>query len=117
MSVTIDVVVGDRVATVLVTGELDLEHAETLNGALGLACASDVAEVVVDMSRVDFLDSTAVSGLIRCFMRLRDTGRTFRIVGAGSQAVGLFRLTRLDQLLQVSGRQHDGVPSLPGRPA
>jgi anti-sigma B factor antagonist len=116
VSVTIDVVVGDRVATVLVAGELDLGSAATLNEALGLACASDVAEVAIDMSGVDFLDSTAVSGLIRCFMRLRDTGRTFRIEGAGTQAVNLFRLTRLDQLLNVSGRRHD-LRSLPGRPA
>jgi anti-sigma B factor antagonist len=54
----------DRTVVIRLGGELDLYNADEVRSALGDAIASEPARVVVDMSEVEFVDSTALGVLI-----------------------------------------------------
>jgi anti-sigma B factor antagonist len=52
--------------TLKVGGELDIASARELEAELRRACSSGAKEVVLDLSGVDFLDSTGFRALIAC---------------------------------------------------
>jgi len=73
-------------------GELDLYNAEELRGVLGDAIASSPERIVIDMTDVEFIDSTALGVLIEARSKLGrdglalaapqlDTRRTLQVSG------------------------------------
>jgi anti-sigma B factor antagonist len=55
---------------VRLVGELDLYNAPTLRDALGEVCNVGPARVIVDLSAVEFIDSTALGALIEARTKL-----------------------------------------------
>jgi anti-sigma B factor antagonist len=83
--------VGEAVV-VRLAGELDLYNAEDVRTALAEAASSSPARVVVDLSEVDFVDSTALGVLVEARARVGeqrlvlaapqlDTRRTLQVSG------------------------------------
>ncbi len=64
----------DGAAVVRLAGELDLYNAETVRNALAGAAADGPARVVIDLSQVEFIDSTALGVLIEARSKLGTTG-------------------------------------------
>ena len=99
---------GDGVAVVSVSGEIDLSNYEELGDVLGRAAAG-VRQIVVDLSAVDYLDSTGISTLINA---ARDTGAgggRMRLVVPGSSVIrrtlliaDVSRLMPVDETLQAA---------------
>lgn len=60
-----------------VRGELDMNTAPELEGALEQALADDGASIVLDLSECEFIDSTGIALIVRTWQRLdeRDEGR------------------------------------------
>ena len=56
---------GERHVMVL-DGELDIASAQILEDAVSEACSAGAAELVLDMTGVEFMDSTGLRALIRC---------------------------------------------------
>jgi len=95
----------DSVRTVVLAGELDLANATSL--ALELEREPD-GELVLDMSGLEFIDSTGIALLVRTHHRLNgDDIVRFRLVGSTSPAVKrVMSLTGLDaELPSGNGRQ------------
>jgi anti-sigma B factor antagonist len=76
---------GDTCRLVL-TGELDLAGAAALREAVARACASEAKEVILDLRRLEFIDSTGLRELLageavckRHGLRLRLTEGTPRV--------------------------------------
>jgi anti-sigma B factor antagonist len=63
-------------------GELDLYNAPTVRKALVDACADGTQRVVVDLSAVEFIDSTALGVLIEARTRLKNR-RAFLLAAPG----------------------------------
>ena len=57
--------------------------------------------VVIDLSGVDFIDSTGLGVLMGAAKRVRSAGGDIRLVTAGSRLAELIELTRLDRVLDV----------------
>lgn len=57
--------------------------------------------VVIDLSEVDFIDSTGLGVLMGAAKRVRSAGGDIRLVMAGSRLADLIELTRLDRVLDV----------------
>lgn len=53
------------IAVVEVPGELDMSNVEVLNGALKIVLSDETTSCLVDLSGLDFLDSTAINALVR----------------------------------------------------
>ena len=58
-------------------------------------------EVVVDMGRVNYIDSTGITFLIGLYRHLNRQGKGFRITGAKKEIQDLFQIVNLTELFQV----------------
>ncbi|HEY7401335.1 MAG TPA: STAS domain-containing protein [Actinomycetota bacterium] len=83
-----------------VAGELDLYTAPRLREAVVEVTDTGAREVVVDLDRVAFIDSSGLGVLVACLKRLREHDGTFAVVaGESSSLHKLLALTGLDGFL------------------
>jgi anti-sigma B factor antagonist len=92
--------VGD--ATVIgATGELDLHTAPDLDTALKQATEEQVRLLVVDLTGVDFMDSTGLSTIVAAVANARGYGGEVRVVAASEKITKVFVLTGVDQQVGI----------------
>jgi anti-sigma B factor antagonist len=77
---------GDGVAVVSVSGEIDLSNHEELGDVLGRAAAGS-SPVVIDLSAVEYLDSTGISTLVSAARRSAAADGGMRLVVPGSSMI------------------------------
>jgi anti-sigma B factor antagonist len=84
-----------------VVGEVDMASAAQFGSALELVFDGR-RRVVVDLTQVEFFDSSGVAALIRAHRALSERGIEFRVVAPGSGIVRqVFELTQLDAMLVI----------------
>ena len=89
-------------AVVTLSGELDLRSTSLLSGKLEAVEAEAPEVLVLDLSRLQFLDSTGVAVTIGAFTRARDQGRRLVIVPGPPRVQKPFQLAGLDSILEFS---------------
>jgi anti-sigma B factor antagonist len=57
-------------------------------------------KLVIDLSKVDYVDSTGIGIIAYCFGKITQAGATCRVAGAKGLVMDLFRITRLDSVIQ-----------------
>src|SRR3954471_15137947 len=86
----------DGVVVVRLGGELDLYNAHEVRAALADAAASNPQRLVVDLSRVEFIDSTALGVLIEARTKL-DNRRAFLLAAPGAETRRALEVSGLDR--------------------
>jgi anti-sigma B factor antagonist len=95
---------------VVAEGEVDAFAAPDLEAALEDAARR--ANVVVDLERVSFMDSTAL-GLVARAVRLHgEAGGLVRVVLPRGSARRIFEITALDRALPIAASRTEGVAEL-----
>jgi anti-sigma B factor antagonist len=84
-----------------VGGEVDVYTAPRLRERLVELVDGGARHVVVDLVRVDFLDSTGLGVLVGALKRLRAAGGTFSLVCSKEPLLKIFRITALDQVFPI----------------
>src|SRR3954464_15385462 len=88
----------ESTALVTVVGEIDFETAPRFDQALSDAVQDKRTHgMVVDLSGVSFLDSSALNALIRCFERQKLRMEGLCLVARDSRVTTLLEEARLDQ--------------------
>jgi anti-sigma B factor antagonist len=84
------------------SGELDAYDAPALRTAFAEAAASgDGATVVLDLTAVSFLDSTALGTIVGLLRRVRERDGELRVVLPETEARRIFELTSLERSLDI----------------
>jgi anti-sigma B factor antagonist len=91
---------GAGIAVVKPHGELDLASAGMLRDALEQVAA--VERVIIDLSGLEFIDSTGIGVLVAAHQHATDEGRSLAVVKGTGQVAQLLELTGLSQQLSVS---------------
>jgi len=85
-----------------VAGEIDLYTAPRLHGELATALAGGVAvRIIVDMSGVEFCDSTGMNVLLAAQRRARDGGGDLQLAGPRPAVKKVLQLTGLETVFTV----------------
>jgi anti-sigma B factor antagonist len=84
-----------------VGGEVDVYTAPRLRERLIELIDRGARDVVVDLGRVEFLDSTGLGVLVGALKRLRAAGGSFSLVCAKEPLLKIFRITALDQVFPL----------------
>jgi anti-sigma B factor antagonist len=95
-------------AVVALQGELDLYNAQLVRGALEQASGNGVGVVVVDLSRVTFVDSTAMGVLIEGRSRLKDRG-TLVLAAPGLETRRALEVSGLDRHFTIRDTVDEAV--------
>lgn len=91
----------DDRAVVHVGGEIDLATCQQLRDALASLVDGGVDEVVVDLERVTFLDSSGIGVLISTHRRIREHGGSLRLFGPSEKVRRVLELTRVTTVLPI----------------
>jgi anti-sigma B factor antagonist len=86
----------------VVEGEIDIATSSRLIAALNEAVADAVRPLVVDLSAVQFMDSTGLALLLGACRRLRRRGQGFAVVCPSGTLKRVFEVTDLVDILKVS---------------
>jgi anti-sigma B factor antagonist len=76
-------------------GTMDIATSPTVRAALVEAAEHDRHDVIVDLSNLDFLDSTGLGALIGAHKRAKEHGGRVRLVVRDGQILRLLRITGL----------------------
>ena len=88
---------------VVAAGELDLHTAPPLRDHLLGLIEQGTSRLAVDMSKVDFMDSSSLGGLITCLKRLRERDGQLALVGLDGPPMKVMTLTGLDRVFELVG--------------
>jgi len=91
---------GER-TIVHVGGEIDVYTAPQLRRRLDEPIQAGCKDLVVDLGRVTFLDSTGLGVLVGRLKMVRSQGGRMRIVGATDRVLKVFTITGLDRVLEM----------------
>jgi anti-anti-sigma factor len=86
---------------VALVGELDLSTVAKVQEELRRVEASAPATLVVDLSKLTFLDSTGLRCIVTADERARTDGRRIVIVRGPDAVQRVFAITRLDERLEM----------------
>lgn len=87
--------------TVKLEGSCDLATAPRLRQALHALVPPDVDEVVLDVSELDFVDSTGLGVVLGAMRRLREGGGSLSIAGAHGIVRRVLEITDLDKVIPL----------------
>ena len=106
---SIHVHVLDDIEVFELTGSLDIATSPTVRAALTSASERGGHQLIVDLTQVDFLDSTGLGALIGGQRRAREFGGEVRIVAKEGQILRLLRITGLLKVFSVYPTLEDAV--------
>ncbi len=82
-------------------GSLDVATAPTVRAALLDATQANQHRLIVDLTHVEFLDSTGLGALIGCNKRAQEANGELRVVVGNGQILRLLRITGLLSVLSA----------------
>jgi anti-sigma B factor antagonist len=99
----------DEVAVVAVTGYVDFDVAPRLKRGLVECIDAGSRHVVVDLSAVGFIDSTAIGVLVGALKRLQESGGSLVAVCTNENVESIFELVGLDELISLHRSRDDAI--------
>jgi anti-sigma B factor antagonist len=97
----IEIVLDGDTAVVRLHGELDLASAQALSARLQEAGAAGPAAIVIDLSELEFMDSTGLRSILMARERCDRIGQRFAIVPGGRQVARLLEIARVEDYLDL----------------
>ena len=99
LSLSTRTVAGRRVLEI--GGEIDVYTAPQLRERLIALVEAGDRQVIVDLARVEFLDSTGLGVLVGALKRLRGVEGELTLVCAQERLLKIFRITGLDRVFRL----------------
>lgn len=90
-------------AVVTATGELDLYTAPRLQTALAGLLRDQADHVIVDLSGIEFCDSTGMNVLLAAMKRLKEQGGAFELAAPRPAVKRILQVTGLDTVFTIRG--------------
>jgi anti-sigma B factor antagonist len=99
----------DRGAIVVaLSGDVDLESSPRARTLL-LDCVGRKQPVLVDMSKIAYIDSSGVASLVEAFQSARKAGTRFALVSVSEAALRVLQLARLDKIFAIHASLEDAL--------
>jgi anti-anti-sigma factor len=91
-------------AVITISGRLALGgETEKLNAAVNGLLQKNQKKFVLDISALDYVDSSGVGMLVSCLTSVKKAGGDLRVVGANPRIKRIFNMTGVDSLMQMFG--------------
>lgn len=90
------------------SGDVDLDHSARIRRLL-LDQVEKGKDILVDLSAVDYIDSSGIASLVEALQAVRDAGHDLQLVAVSQQAMRVLRLARLDKVFSIHEDLADGL--------
>src|SRR5437667_12165004 len=99
----------DQQTVLTVRGEIDVYTAPRLRQAIVDLVDAGSVNLVIDMEKVDFLDSTGLGVLVEGLKRVRTRGGNLTLVITQDKILKIFDITGLNKAFPVYGSRDEAV--------
>ena len=99
----------EAVPVIDLIGEVDLEAAPKIYSAIWQASEYGRNSLVLNLEKLDFMDSSGLQALLRLREKLRTRKQNIVLAGAKPQIKKLFRLTGFDKLFPLAKDSTEAV--------
>ena len=91
----------DSQTVLTVTGDINMTTSPRMRAALIEVASERPEELVVDLERVTYIDSSGIATLVEALQRARREGRQLVLRGLQEGIRAVFRLARLDEVFTI----------------
>lgn len=85
---------------VALEGDVDLDRAPEVRSEL-LDCVGRGRDVLVDLSRVGYIDSSGIASLVEALQSAAKNGTALALIAVSAEALKVFKLARLDKVFSI----------------
>ena len=89
-------------------GDVDLESSPKARAVL-LECVETGGDVIVDLSGVDYIDSSGVASLVEAYQASKKRGSRFVLASVSASAMRVLQLARLDKVFTICASVEEGI--------
>ena len=89
-------------------GEIDLEHSPKAREVL-LECVGRGCPVLVDLSGVEYIDSSGVASLVEALQQAKGSGNSLTLASVSPSAMRVLELARLDKVFTIVASVTEGL--------
>ena len=107
MNVNTDV----RNGTVIIqpTGDVDLASSPLLRTHLKEAQQEASGGMIIDLSKVNYMDSSGVATLVECLQSTRNNGMSLQLCQLNERVLSVFQIARLDGVFDIVSTVDDAL--------
>jgi len=91
----------DRPNVLPLEGEIDLHVSPTVTASLNIMIEKKPKQLVVDLSRVTYIDSAGLAAFIEGMQKVEVYGGKFALAGLQETVRSIFEISRLDQVFRI----------------
>jgi anti-sigma B factor antagonist len=91
----------DRPSVLALKGDIDLHVSPAVRASLNTIIEKKPKRVVVDLSRVTYIDSAGLAVFIRAMQKVEAYGGKFSLAGLQETVRSIFKISRLDEVFQI----------------
>ena len=91
----------DRPNVLPLEGEIDLHVSPNVTASLRMMIEKKPKQLIVDLSRVTYIDSSGLAALIQGMQNAEEYGGKFALAGLQETIRTIFEIARLDQVFQI----------------
>lgn len=88
-------------SVVVLSGEVDLSWSQQVRRAV-LDALGGADSVAVDLSAVDYIDSSGIAALVEGFQHARGKGKSFVLLAPSDAVLAVLKLARLDKVFGIT---------------
>lgn len=101
--------INDQTSLIDLEGEVDVYTAPQLKQQIITLLDSGIKHVIVNLSAVDYLDSTALGVLIGGLKRLRERNGTLDLICPNQRIKRIFEITGLDKIFDIFATEEEAL--------
>ncbi|MBU1084388.1 MAG: STAS domain-containing protein [Candidatus Omnitrophota bacterium] len=99
------------ISVVRVEGNVDIITSPEFKKYLDKIAVSGSKTIVVDLGKVDYMDSSGLATLVEAYKNIKRSGGAIKLLKLSSKVKGLFEITKLDKLFQIFEDEGDALKS------
>ncbi len=102
----------DTIPVVSIEGEVDLYNAKELKDILDLKIKNQQYEIVINLEKVPFMDSSGIGTLVTAMYKLKKYHGNLKVCNVHGSVAKVFKLTGMESHLQVLDDEKTAISSL-----
>jgi anti-sigma B factor antagonist len=99
----------DSAAVIVLAGDIDLHHAPVVHQALVDVCEDKPELLVINLSEVEYMDSSGVGTLVEVFRRVKAYRGKLSLCGLNERVRSIFEITKLDQFFKIYKTEEEAL--------
>ena len=101
----------EKMKVVRLEGQLNAHSALQLKEQIAALADDGVIQIIVNLTQVEFVDSSGLAALVSGMRRTRVEGGNFKLVGVQPMVMQVFELTTLDRVFEFHPNEEAAVAS------